>query len=367
MMFQDVYSSAHQSLDLRDVALRLVEEVGEVANAIRALQTDTDSFVGLEGEIADVFSWIAMLFLKLEVWKAANPTAWDFEDGTDVVSLSDVFTLSWLLWQVYGARSGLITCPNCGKRPCIEPIPEEPARIPLSASKAIGRSRSRSIITIDGPVGSGKSTVARRVAELLGLTYLDSGAMYRALALKAIRHGVPLDAPTQLEALARETQIDLHPTAWGLEVLLDGKDATREIRAPEVALASSRVAMVPGVRKVLVQLQRRAGKQGGVVMEGRDIGSVVFPDAQLKIFLTASPETRAERRWREHQQKGDQIDLARTLEEIRERDRRDQERESSPLVRAADAVVVDSTAMEPEEVARLVVLLAHESTRAAIP
>ena len=129
--------------------------------------------------------------------------------------------------------------------------------------------------------------------------------------------------------------------------------------------AASKVALVPGVRKVLVAEQRRAGERGGVVMEGRDIGSVVFPEAQLKIFLTASPEIRAERRWREHQQKGDAIDLARTLEEIHERDRRDRERTNSPLVRAADAVVVDSTAMEPEEVARLVVMLARKRERAA--
>ncbi len=121
---------------------------------------------------------------------------------------------------------------------------------------------------------------------------------------------------------------------------------------------------MPGVRHVLVAEQRRAGEHGGVVMEGRDIGSVVFPDAQLKIFLTASPETRAERRWREHQQKGDAIDLPKTLEEIHERDRRDKRTQNSPLVRAADAVVVDSTAMEPEEVARLVVMLAERERRA---
>jgi cytidylate kinase len=119
------------------------------------------------------------------------------------------------------------------------------------------------------------------------------------------------------------------------------------------------------VRQVLVAEQRRAGQQGGVVMEGRDIGSVVFPDAGLKIFLTASPEVRAERRWREHEQKGDAIDLKTTLEEIRERDRRDLERATSPLVRARDAVVVDSTAMEPEEVARLVVMLANGNATAS--
>jgi cytidylate kinase len=121
----------------------------------------------------------------------------------------------------------------------------------------------------------------------------------------------------------------------------------------------------PGVRQVLVAEQRRAGQQGGVVMEGRDIGSVVFPDAGLKIFLTASPEVRAERRWREHEQKGDAIDLKTTLEEIRQRDRRDLERTTSPLVRARDAVVVDSTAMEPEEAARLVVMLANGNATAS--
>ncbi len=148
-------------------------------------------------------------------------------------------------------------------------------------------------------------------------------------------------------------------------MFLDGEDVTGAIRTPEVAQAASKVAVVPAVRRVLVAEQRRAGESGGVVMEGRDIGSVVFPDAHLKIFLTASPEIRAERRWREHQQKGDAIDLARTLDEIHERDRRDRERKTSPLVRAPDAVVVDSTAMEPEEVARLVVMLATEHGRTA--
>jgi cytidylate kinase len=220
------------------------------------------------------------------------------------------------------------------------------------------------IIAIDGPVGSGKSTLARRVAALLGYVYVDTGAMYRAVALKALRNGVPLDAAEALAALAGKTRIDLRAQDGAQQVLLDGEDVTAAIRTPEVAQAASKAAVVPGVRQVLVAEQRRAGREGGVVMEGRDIGSVVFPDAELKIFLTASPEVRAERRWREHQQKGAAIDLARTLEEIHERDRRDQERSSSPLVRAKDAVVVDSTAMEPEEVARLVVMLAEEQARA---
>jgi cytidylate kinase len=224
------------------------------------------------------------------------------------------------------------------------------------------------IIAIDGPVGSGKSTLARRVAALMGYLYIDTGAMYRSVALKAQRRGVSLDAGNELATLAGETRIDLRQLAGAPEdtqqVLLDGEDVTALIRTPEVAQAASKVALVPGVRKVLVAEQRRAGEQGGVVMEGRDIGSVVFPEAQLKVFLTASPEIRAERRWREHQQKGDAIDLARTLEEIHERDQRDLQRATSPLIRAQDAVVVDSTAMEPEEVARLVVMLAKEHASA---
>ena len=224
---------------------------------------------------------------------------------------------------------------------------------------------SKLIIAIDGPVGSGKSTLARRVAELMGYVYIDTGAMYRSIALKALRRGVPLEAADPLTALAADTRIDLRVQDGGQQVFLDGEDVTSAIRTPEVAQAASKVAVIPGVRRVLVAEQRRAGGQGGVVMEGRDIGTVVFPDAELKIFLTASPEIRAERRWREHQQKGDAIDLARTLDEIRERDRRDREREDSPLVRAKDAMVVDSTAMEPEEVARLVVMLARENKSAA--
>jgi len=216
------------------------------------------------------------------------------------------------------------------------------------------------IIAIDGPVGSGKSTLARRVAALLGYTYIDTGAMYRSVALKALQRQISLDDTAQLTSLARETRIDLRAEDATQRVFLDGEDVTVAIRTPEVAQAASKIAVVPELRKVLVAEQRRAGERGRVVMEGRDIGSVVFPDAQLKIFLTASPEVRAERRWREHQQKGDAIDIDRTLEEVRERDRRDRERSASPLVRAPEAILVDSTAMEPDEVARLVVLLADE-------
>jgi CMP/dCMP kinase len=216
------------------------------------------------------------------------------------------------------------------------------------------------IITIDGPVGSGKSTVARGVAELLGYTYLDSGAMYRALALKAIRRGVSLSDAVALESLARETHIDLERGADGQKVLLDGADVTQAIRTAEVSQAASRVALIPGVRQLLVDEQRRAGGRGAVVMEGRDIGTVVFPHAELKIFLDASVEVRAERRWREHQQKGDGFTLAQVVDEVHERDLRDRSRVASPLVRANDAVLVDNTAMDAIETARLIAQLARE-------
>jgi cytidylate kinase len=216
------------------------------------------------------------------------------------------------------------------------------------------------IIAIDGPVGSGKSTVARGVADLLGYTYLDSGAMYRALALKAIRRGVSLSDAAALETLARATHIDLERGADGQRVLLDDEDVTQAIRTAEVSQAASHVALVPSVRQVLVDEQRRAGDRGGVVMEGRDIGTVVFPHAELKIFLDASVEVRAERRWREHQQKGDGLTLAQVVEEVRERDLRDRSRVASPLLRAADAVLVDNTAMDAVETARLIVQLARE-------
>src|SRR5437879_7046089 len=225
----------------------------------------------------------------------------------------------------------------------------------------------RLTITIDGPAGSGKSSVARRAAAMLGYLYLDSGAMYRALALKALRRGVsPLDERT-LEALAGETHIELRPPkpeqeAAGAKncVFLDGADVTQEIRTSEVARAAARVATFAKVRQVLVAEQQRAGAGGSIVMEGRDIGTVVFPNAELKIFLDASPEVRAERRWKEHQEKGERMTLAEVFDEVIARDKRDRERKVSPLVRASDAVFVDNTAMDVEETARLIVMLAQE-------
>lgn len=218
----------------------------------------------------------------------------------------------------------------------------------------------RLIIAIDGPVGSGKSSVARRVAALLGYTYLDTGAMYRAMALKALRCGVALDDVAKLEALGDETRIELAGTDGSPHVLLDGADVTREIRTSQVADATSRIAMIPELRRIMVAEQRRAGHHGGVVIEGRDIGTVVFPDADLKVYLDAAVEVRAKRRFREHRARGEKLTLEAMVEEVRERDRRDSERATSPLRRAPDAVLVDSTAMEQEEVARLIVMLAKQ-------
>jgi CMP/dCMP kinase len=226
---------------------------------------------------------------------------------------------------------------------------------------------ARLTIAIDGPAGSGKSTVARRVAALLGYLYLDSGAMYRAVALKGLERGIPARDEAKLEELARSTRIELqapmaHQEAAGLKnrVFLDGREVTEAIRTGEVAQAASQLATIAGVREVLVAEQQRAGQGGGVVMEGRDIGTVVFPNAELKIFLEASPEVRAQRRWKEHQEKGDHLALLEVLQEVRERDKRDRERKVSPLVRAKDAVLVDNTAMGIEETARLIVFLANE-------
>ena len=223
-------------------------------------------------------------------------------------------------------------------------------------------------IAIDGPAGSGKSSVAQRVAQILGYLYLDSGAMYRALALKALQdNGLALSSEKQLAELAADTRIELKPTPPQLvsegvknQVILDGTDVTQAIRTPEVAQAASQVAVVAKVREVLVEQQQRAGAGGGVVMEGRDIGTVVFPNAELKIFLEAAPETRAERRWKEHEEKGEHLSLEQVLAEVRERDKRDRQRKVSPLVRAKDAVLVDNTAMDIEETARLIVMLVHE-------
>jgi cytidylate kinase len=234
-------------------------------------------------------------------------------------------------------------------------------------TRAFSSEMPKLTIAIDGPAGSGKSSVARRVAAMLGYLYLDSGAMYRGLALKSLRNKNSPEDEAGLVELAKNTHIELKPPLLSQEkagsknrVFLDGEEIAEQIRTAEVAQAASRLATLAGVREVLVAEQQRAGAGGGVVMEGRDIGTVVFPNAELKIFLEASPDVRAERRWREHQEKGEHFEFDEVQQEVKLRDRRDRERKVSPLVRARDAVLVDNTAMDVEETARLIVMLARQ-------
>jgi len=220
-------------------------------------------------------------------------------------------------------------------------------------------SPKRIVIAIDGPSGVGKSTAARAVAQRLGYLYVDSGAMYRAVALRVWEEGInPLNAPA-VNALTANVQIDLKPTDGGVCVLLDSRDVTDAIRRPEISLAASQCAMIPEVRRLLVAQQQRIGAHGGVVMEGRDIGSVVFPNAELKIFLDADFEERARRRHAQHLEQGIPSSLEMTRKEVEERDRRDRERKLSPLVQASDAVYLDTTAMSALEAVDVITRLAE--------
>ncbi|BAF59798.1 MAG: (d)CMP kinase [Pelotomaculum sp.] len=211
-------------------------------------------------------------------------------------------------------------------------------------------------IAIDGPAGAGKSTVARLLSKELGFLYIDTGAMYRAVALKAIRKGVDLADQPGLSRLAAVTSVNLKTDAEGnLRVFLDGEDVTEEIRSPAVSKAVSLVARVPAVRERLVELQRAMASGGGVVMEGRDIGTVVLPDAEIKIFLTASPEERARRRREELAARGYIVDQHQMVNEITERDRIDTTRAAGPLVPAADAEIIDCSSMPVEKVVKMIV------------
>jgi len=214
------------------------------------------------------------------------------------------------------------------------------------------------IIAIDGPAGAGKSTIASRLARKLGYVNLESGAMYRALALKAIDHDISFDDEPALVALAHASKIHLEPTLGGNRTLLDGTDVSSRIRERDVTEAASRVSVHPAVREWMVERQREMGAGGGVVMEGRDIGSKVFPDADLKIFLDADPVVRERRRMQQQKIKGEVA--AKLAEDLRERDRRDRTRAASPLVAASDAVVIDSTSLCEDEVLERVQGLVEE-------
>jgi cytidylate kinase len=204
------------------------------------------------------------------------------------------------------------------------------------------------IVAIDGPAGAGKSTIARRIAARLGAVYIDTGAMYRAVALLAMRSNVDLADAAAMEALARSAEIAFQ--AGSARTLLNGEDVSEAIRRPEVSPAASKGSAIPGVRRALVEKQRRMGAAANVVMEGRDIGTVVFPNAEVKIFLDADPEVRATRRLRELEAKGTAPPAAEVAREIRERDQRDSTRADSPLVAASDAIRIDTTALSLDQV-----------------
>jgi len=213
------------------------------------------------------------------------------------------------------------------------------------------------VIAIDGPAGSGKSTIAARLAQKLGYVNLESGAMYRALALKALEQQVSADDPEALRRLADSTVIQLHPQPDGNRVLLDGRDVSQRIREGDVTLAASRVSMHPAVREIMVARQRDMGALGGVVMEGRDIGTAVFPHADVKVFLDADARIRAERRVAQNGTHTPQ-EARRIVEDLVLRDQRDRTRAVSPLVAAPDAVILDTTHLSIDEVVAAVEQLA---------
>lgn len=212
-------------------------------------------------------------------------------------------------------------------------------------------------IAIDGPAGAGKSTVARVVANELGYVYVDTGAMYRAVTLKAIRAGLNPDDRAKIAQFTEQMNIQLIPSDHGQKVLVDGENVTGSIRTIEVSQRVSAFAMIPEVREILSRKQRNIAAAKGVVMDGRDIGTKVIPDAEVKIFLTASVEERARRRFEELQSKGEQTNLEQMKKDISERDRMDEQREHSPLVRADDAVLLDSTEISISEVIRRILAL----------
>ncbi|MBZ5551203.1 MAG: (d)CMP kinase [Acidobacteriia bacterium] len=223
------------------------------------------------------------------------------------------------------------------------------------------------IIAIDGPAGSGKSTVGRRVAEHLGYLYVDTGAMYRAAAWKALQMKVPLDDVKAMTGLVRDTQMQVRCDHRQFQISIDGVDVTQAIRAAEVSEASSRISTIAAVRRELVAQQQHLGKQGGVVMEGRDIGTVVFPDAEIKVFLDATPEARGERRYAEDARIGKPASRESTIEAVRGRDRRDASRKASPMMPAPDAIYIDTTGLTIDQVVDQVLALVAAKRKTSSP
>jgi CMP/dCMP kinase len=210
--------------------------------------------------------------------------------------------------------------------------------------------QKRVVVAIDGPSGAGKSTIAKRLADRLGFTYIDTGAMYRAVALWAVRQSVAFDDSHRMEQLALASEIELAPG----RIELNGEDVTGAIRTPEVTNGASRIAVIPGVRRAMVAKQREIGQKVSVVMEGRDIGTVVFPNADVKVFLDASLDERVRRRLAESHAKGVEVSVSVLTAQMRERDERDSTRADAPLAQAPDAVYLDSTTLNEEEVAETI-------------
>lgn len=204
-------------------------------------------------------------------------------------------------------------------------------------------------VAIDGPAGAGKSSVAKAAAKKLGFIYVDTGALYRSIGVNAMKHGVPTDDHTGVVALLPETQLDLRYIDGSQRVILNGEDVSEEIRLPEASMAASNVSAMPEVRTFLLDLQRDMAKKNNVIMDGRDIGTVILPDAQYKFFLTASPEVRADRRYKELKEKGIDVDYQELLQEIIQRDYNDSHRATAPLKQADDAILIDSSNMTIEE------------------
>ncbi|HEY1336837.1 MAG TPA: (d)CMP kinase [Bryobacteraceae bacterium] len=214
----------------------------------------------------------------------------------------------------------------------------------------------RVVVAIDGPAGAGKSTIAKRIAGRLGFTYIDTGAMYRAVALWAVRQGVDPADMHRMEQLALASDIELSPG----RIRLNGEDVTEAIRTPDVSNGASKVAVIPGVRRAMVSKQRSIGERTSVVMEGRDIGTVVFPSADVKIYLDANPSERVRRRLKDVRAQGDGISESALAEQMKERDQRDSTRADAPLSQAPDAIYFDSTALSIEEVEDAILKIVRE-------
>ncbi|MDT8449463.1 MAG: (d)CMP kinase [Wenzhouxiangellaceae bacterium] len=216
------------------------------------------------------------------------------------------------------------------------------------------------VLTVDGPSGAGKGAVSAALARRLGWNVLDSGAVYRAVALAALERGVDPEDEDALISLAEDLELDFRSGDDGIDVLLDGREIGKRLRTEAVSLTASKVAARPAVRAALLALQRRCRRPPGLVADGRDMGTVVFPDAEIKVFLEASVEERAKRRYKQLKQKGENVILSRLFRDMQARDRRDRERAVSPTVPAPDAVVVDSTRLSLEEVIEQVAELVRQ-------